>query len=602
MSHLSVRAKEALGVTVLTFLVVAATTLIHLSQLTGVLLQDVIKQAELIGQQIFDQSRRSLLQGRDGNPEDILRTDQNLQRFLEASVGYSPHLVYALISDTQGRTILHTEHEKYDLDAPPRPRLEDLLSFGPIQRFYVLWEGGTVYESTLPMILDGAPFGSVKLGIHTSLLRGQLSASLKDSLTFAAIALPVAWLITMGLATLTLKPIRALAGQMEQLRQGDFDVLTDLGRTDEFRELASQLRLLGEQLQSDKIKKPTEKSDLQSVVDHLADCVLLVNQDRRILFCNEAVEVILRRPVEEVEGRAVDEVMNPAHPLRQLIEEAFGQQAGARNTILTLPWNGISKDYQASIFSLKEEQKVMGAVALIKNLESSRTLTSLINYSARLAAFGQLTSGLAHEVKNPLNSMTIHLQLLKEQLGVAPEEVTHSLEVIASEIRRLDRVVQGFLKFMRPEELRLAPVDLNALLKSEVSLLETEWKRRGMRFIYRLAPDLPPITADEELLRQVFLNIVLNACQSMENGGPVTITTDRGDGQVIRVSIADQGCGIPPEDRDKIFKLYYTTKPGGSGVGLAMVYRTVLLHEGAIEVQSEQARGTTVVVRLPVKT
>jgi PAS domain S-box-containing protein len=601
MRRLSVRAKEAWGVAVLTFLVVAVTTLIHLSQLTGVLLQDVLKQAEFIGKQIFDQCRHSLLQGQGGNPQEILKSDQNLQRFLEASVGYSPHLLYALIADIEGKTILHTEIEKGDLEVTLRPRIEDLLSVGPIQRFYVLLKGGTIYESTLPMTLNDEPFGSVKLGIHTSLLRGQLSTSLNNSLTFAAIALPVAWLITLGLATLTLKPIHALARQMEQLRQGDFDVLTDLSRTDEFRELASQVQLLGQQLQSDRFKQPSEKSPLQSVVDHLGDGVLLLSQSRRILYGNKAIEDIMGRPLEQVEGCLLENVVEASHPLRAVIEEVFEQQVSVRNAVLLLPVDGTSKEFQVSVVCLREEQKVMGAVALFKNLESSKTLTSLISYSAKLTAVGQLTSGLAHEVKNPLNSMTIHLELLKEQLGVSSPEVTHSLDVIEGEIRRLDRVVQGFLKFMRPEELHLTPVEVNTLLKNEGTLLEAEWNRKGICFVYRLDPNLPSITADEELLRQVFLNIVLNACQAMAEGGTVTLATERGQGELITVSITDQGCGIAPEERDKIFKLYYTTKSGGSGLGLALVYRIVQLHNGTVEVISELGRGTSMIIRLPVK-
>jgi signal transduction histidine kinase len=279
----------------------------------------------------------------------------------------------------------------------------------------------------------------------------------------------------------------------------------------------------------------------------------------------------------------------------------FEQQVSVRNAVLSLPVDSTSKEFQISVFCLREERKVMGAVALFKNLESSKTLTSLISYSAKLAAFGQLTSGLAHEVKNPLNSMTIHLELLKEQLGLSSTEVTNSLDVIEGEIRRLDRVVQGFLKFMRPEELHLAPIDVNALLKNEGTLLEAEWNRKGIGFVYRLDPNLPSITADEELLRQVFLNIVLNACQAMPEGGTVTIGTERGEGEFIIVSITDQGCGIAPEERDKIFKLYYTTKPGGSGLGLALVYRIVQLHDGAIEVISDIGRGTSMIIRLPVK-
>ena len=228
-------------------------------------------------------------------------------------------------------------------------------------------------------------------------------------------------------------------------------------------------------------------------------------------------------------------------------------------------------------------------------------MQSLVSYSAKLAALGRLTSGVAHEVKNPLNAMMIHLELLREKLDTSPGEVQESLEVIGSEIRRLDRVVQGFLRFMRPQELAFKTLDLNVLLAGVVALLDAEWQSHGVHFAADLDPSLPAISADEELLRQAFLNILQNAGQAMPDGGTVTIRTEREGRELIRVSIADEGVGIAPDDVEKIFTLYYTTKANGSGIGLSLVYRIVQMHDGAVEVRSEAGRGTTMTVRLPLR-
>jgi len=240
-------------------------------------------------------------------------------------------------------------------------------------------------------------------------------------------------------------------------------------------------------------------------------------------------------------------------------------------------------------------------VVLLKDLESIKTVQSLVSYSAKLAALGRLTSGIAHEVKNPLNAMMIHLELLKDRLEGAPGEVQRSLEVMGGEIRRLDRVVQGFLRFMRPQDVAFKTLDLNALLASVAALVEAECAGRGIRFVSALDPALPAISADEELLRQAFLNILQNACQAMPDGGVVTVRTERLGKESIRVAVEDQGVGIPPEDLDKIFKLYYTTKPDGNGIGLSIVYRIVQLHDGLIEATSQAGQGTTMLVRLPVR-
>ncbi len=203
------RMREAFIVLFLTFLVVATATFIHVLQLTRVIVQEVSGQTELIAKQIYSQSRRSFARGRGGDPREILKSDQELRNLLDASVGYSPYLLYALISDRQGGTILHSEREKEGSGAPERPNLRQILSFDPVRRFHLLYKGGTIFETTLVLSLDGKPFGNIRLGIATSLLWRELRDSLKQSLTLAGVALPVAWLVAMGLANRLLAQLRA---------------------------------------------------------------------------------------------------------------------------------------------------------------------------------------------------------------------------------------------------------------------------------------------------------------------------------------------------------------------------------------------------------
>ncbi len=594
-----VKAKEAVAITFLTLLVVATTTVLHLVQLTRTVVQGADRQAGLIAKQIYAQSRRALPRARRGDFLDSLRRDPELRGLLEASVDYSPHLVYALIADASGRVILHSEQEKEGSVIPPRPGLPQLLSLDPVRRFRAFVAGGEIYESTLPMKLNGEPFGNIRLGISTSLLGRELTASVKQSALLAGVALPVAWLVAIGLASVILKPIRTISREMDRLRRGEFEVGGGLARQDELGELASQLQLLGRQLQSDRLKVLTEKAQLRHVVDHLEDAIIFLNQERRILFFNKAAEEIVKRPLEQVAGWPVEDLLEPLHPLRAWVDRAFDWKADVRNVIVALPSDGSSREFVISVFLVKDAEQSMGAMALLKDLDSLETLQSLISYSAKLAALGRLTSGVAHEVKNPLNAMMIHLELLKERLEPPSEEVEQSLEVIGNEIRRLDRAVQGFLKFVRPQELNLKTVDLNAMVKDVTALLEAEWEKESIRFAFQLDPGLPLVTADEELFHQALLNILLNACQAMPEGGTVTITTEQRP-EFVSLHVTDQGVGIPTEDMDKIFTLYYTTKPGGSGIGLSMVYRIVQMHDGMIDVESEVGRGTRVSVRLPV--
>jgi signal transduction histidine kinase len=591
--------KETLAISLLTVLVVATTTLVHFSQLTRITVQDALDQADLIAKQIFAQTGRALSRSRGRSPQETLRNDSELRSFLDASVGYSPHLLYALLADRSGRALLHSERGKEGTVIPEQQPLKALLSLDPFRRLNALYQTGKIYEVILPFSLDGRPFGSIRLGIATTLLRRELNASLTRALALAGVALPVAWVVAMGLTNLALKPIRQITQEMERFRRGEFEVGQDLGRGGEFKELASQLQLLGQQLHSDRLQMLSEKAQLQQVIDQLEDGLIFLSRDQRVLFFNKAAEFIVQKPVAEVLGWSLEDLLEPSHPLRTFLDRAGPQGARPRTVTITLSQDGKSREFLVSTFPIGDAEQTMGSMVLLKNLDSIKTVQSLVSYSAKLTALGRLTSGLAHEIKNPLNAMAIHLELMKEKLGPSLAGVQPNVTIIESEIRRLDRVVQGFVKFMRPQELALKPVDLNPLLKDVIALLEAEWGSKSIRFAFQASSSLPPVTADAELLHQAFLNILLNACQAMPSGGTITVTTDQDSGESARVTIADEGGGIPREDMDKIFRLYYTTKPGGSGIGLSLVYRIVQQHDGSIDVASEVGRGTTVTVRLP---
>jgi PAS domain S-box-containing protein len=599
---LGVRGREALVVSLLTLLVVFTATAIHLSQLSRVVVQEAVKQAELIAKQIYAQTGRALQRTPGADPLAALRDDPELRSFLDASVGYSPHLLYALVTDHTGTVLLHTERQKEGKPDPARPNLDGLLQVDTLSRFSALYAAGRTYETVLPMTLNDRLFGSIRLGVSTTLLRREVTGSLQQSLAVAAVALPLAWLAAMVLAQLTVRPIRAIVGQVDRIRRGELLEATPvpLGG-DEFQELSSQLTRLGRELQADRLSTLSEKAHLQGVVDQLEDGVIFLNPERHILFFNRAAEVVVGLPLERTVGLPIHEVLDPAHPLLPFVDQVLVGSAGIRNATVVLPHDGRDKEFLVSAFHMEDAHRVMGVAVLLKDLESVKTVQSLVSYSAKLAALGRLTSGVAHEVKNPLNAMMIHVELLKERLEDAGVDVRQSLEVNGSEIRRLDRVEQGYLKFMRPQELMLKPVDLNAMLQSVSALLEAESQSHGVRFVLDLDADLPAVSADEELLRQAFINVLQNAVQAMPTGGAVRLRT-RPDGlDWVRVTVTDQGVGIAPEDVDKIFKLYYTSKVGGSGIGLSVVYRIVQLHDGTIEAKSEPGRGTAMIVRLPLR-
>jgi signal transduction histidine kinase len=278
----------------------------------------------------------------------------------------------------------------------------------------------------------------------------------------------------------------------------------------------------------------------------------------------------------------------------------------------------------SGLMKLQRGEKV-GSIDLPPDEELEGVGESFRAISEKLAArsLGRLMAGVTHEVRNPLNAMTIHLELVREHLSklqhssrapvgtvlgletaddTAPEVdgAREHLDVIGSEIRRLDEVITGFVRFIRPEELQLHPVDVQALIVEVTALVEPDARRNGITCRTDAPDGLPELRADPALLRQALLNLALNGCQAMADGGRLTMGARVEKDRRLALTVEDSGTGISADNLDRIFDLYYTTKPEGSGVGLSIVYRIVQLHGGEIEVQSTEGRGTTFRILLPL--
>ena len=601
---LSLRTREILAVTVLTLCVILLTTVMHLYHTRRIVLTATRTQAEFVARQIYSQSAHALSRPSGStDPRTVLARDAELRALLDASVGYDPALLYALIADENGVAIVHTDRKQEGQRIPPQPRFRDA---SPARSGLTLAPEPQIYEVALPFDVAGNPFATIRLGIAVPLIRSQLNDVFWQALTLGAVALAGALLVALALSTVTLQPIRKLAEDMERLRRGEFDVGSSAGPKDEFGKLAYQLQLLGKQIQSDRTRLLTERTQIQTAVDHLEDGIMFFGADGRILFANRAGEAALGWPAPDVAGASLDDLGGADHPLRPMLRRALEEGAATRNVTVEVRTETGAAELLASVFPIAEEGMACeGAIVVTRDLKSvsvsARTFQSLIQYSAQLAALGQLTSEVTHDIKNPLHAMIVHIAFLKERLPNRPPDIARSLDIIEAEIKRADQVLNRFLEVVRPSELPLRPISLNVLLGEIASLLQTEWQPKGIAFAVTLDEGLPQVPGDEELLRRAFMNLIVNACQAMPEGGLVTITSATDEGGVIKATVTDTGTGIPPENLERIFKMYYTTKTDGTGIGLPLVRRVVELHHGSVEFLSTVGRGTTVIVRLPLE-
>jgi signal transduction histidine kinase len=348
-------------------------------------------------------------------------------------------------------------------------------------------------------------------------------------------------------------------------------------------------------------------------MENLEDAVALFSPEGELMFSNAAMRALL--PGLTPQAGSVKpslSLLADNDPVRQLVERALAGRKSAGPVAVPLG-TSTEADQEAPEHLLlchaidDAKGRFIGAMVVARNLVYLNQVHTTLNYSRKLAALGRLMAGVAHEVKNPLNAMTIHLELLKQKLGAMREpitvpagpsggsktlDLTKHVNVIGDEIKRLDQVVVGFLKFARPDELKLQPVQLSSLVSEVLSMTAPEAERRGIILKTECPPSVPEINGDPGMLQQALLNLTINACHAMPDGGTLKIICRAAPRHRVEISIEDTGVGIPPENLSRIFDLYFTTKEKGSGIGLSMVFRIVQLHDGEVEVQSTPGRGT----------
>jgi signal transduction histidine kinase len=661
--RLSIRFKQIVGVTAIVAVAVVGLSGLYATRLADVVVNESYSRGQMLAKQILHVAGGVVTAGID--PYAALRDEPNVRAILESSI-YDENVLTAAIVDVNGIVIAHNIRSQVGTTVKPRKDLGVLAEDTPLNKLWFLYlaDEQTIIEVQEQLKRGDEDFGSIRIGVSTTLMREKLDKLLRDAFLVAAIALGVAVFVAGILAQLLLRPIHVLRSGLTRLGKGEFGVTLDLPPGDEFGELGDFFNTVSQQLSADRSLLAGQKANLQSAVEHLEDAVALFNPSGELLFSNPAMQHTL---AGDTIGRALQALLPAGHPYRTLVEETLAtrrsrgpiQVQGHHTDQVPVPKGGSSVhaggggtavlgSTQAVGTKLEtrglDEELVMthaiagtsgelvGVLLVSRNLAQLSRVQSTLAYSRKLVALGRLTAGIAHEVKNPLNAMMIHLELLRTKirgtlaaamqqpepvaaaggmLGLGPGRASplpapvqgalEHVSIIESEIRRLDEVVQGFLKFTRPEDLRLQPVKLHALFEEIVPVIETEAAKHGVRVTIEAPPSVSAVNGDAAMLRQVFLNLAINACQAMakSNGGSLRVTATQASRGRVEIRVEDTGVGIAPEHLSRIFDLYFTTKERGTGIGLSMVYRIIQMHDGEIEVQSTPGRGTTFRVLLP---
>ena len=620
---MSIKARQVLGVTVLVGLVVAVLSAVHLATLARLSLQETDSRGELLANAIFQRAREVVPGTPD--PHGALRADPGLRSILESSIAYSKNVTYAAVVDPQGVAIVHSFPALQGRSLPEQDHLDELQQGNIVQMLRAVY-ADRIFEVRQRLLFGGQDFGSIRIGVSTLLVRNELQNALRQAAQTALGLMLLAMLVATLLSQWLLRPIHIIRAGLSRLGRGEANVRLDLPAGDEFKELGTSFEQVSAQLSAMRAKAPGH-SEVETVVERLEDAVAVFNASGEVLFSNPAMRGLL--PQLE-QSRAID-VLPREHAVRAMVEQTLSSKRAQGPSTLRMASGEIdTEDAQSERLVAAspiedKERGFTGVMLMIRNLGYLDQVRSTLQYSRKLASLGRLFAGVAHEVKNPLNAMTIHLELLRNKLssaagpsrgGLDPMSnpvsgpvaatgvVTTSpalkhVDIIATEIKRLDQVMGDFLKFARPGEVKLEPIDVASLLEDIARVIGPDAQRAGVTVRVDRAPDAPAINGDQGMLRQALMNLAINAYQAMPGGGTVAMSCRAISGGRVEIVVEDTGQGIRPEHLDRIFDLYFTTKEKGSGIGLSMVYRIVQLHDGDIEVQSTPGSGTRFRILLP---
>ncbi len=340
---------------------------------------------------------------------------------------------------------------------------------------------------------------------------------------------------------------------------------------------------------------------LEMVMESMSDGVVVTDRENRILLVNKSAERMLPFGSEDLAEKVLWETIQDReiaaffeHHLQGLdkvIDREFTLGEGAARTL------------SLNVMPLVREGAIQGNVIHIEDVTEKRAREARLRRAESLASLTTLTAGVAHEIKNPLASIAIHLELIRKAIegrrNVPSKKVAENLAVIKEEVERLNRIVVDFLFAVRPMNAELVPEDLNRLVRELMDFMRFELERAGITVELELLEACPLIGLDEKYMKQALLNIVKNAISAMPQGGTLRIATLRKASMLV-LTVSDTGVGIPEENLAKIFEPYFTTREFGSGLGLTLVYKIVKEHLGDIAVSSKVGQGTTFILSFPI--
>jgi len=364
------------------------------------------------------------------------------------------------------------------------------------------------------------------------------------------------------------------------------------------RALSKIERLTAPQCRELLVSASAEIFRLETVLDSLPSGILVCDEQHSLIIANKSSLRLL--PLSGAEGGPLWELVTDER-IAAFLQQTL--QSGDRvvEQEMDVEMLGVSRLLAISVHPLVDRRRITGSLVYVEDITEKRGREAHMRRAENLASLTTIAAAVAHEIKNPLGAISIHLQLMQKKLAKEenPDPIINKyFGILNEEVDRLNHIVVDFLFAVRPMLLELREKNINPLIEELAELVRAELDEANIRLLLELDEKLPPALIDERYMKQVLLNLIKNAQAAMPNGGLLTIATQTSDNE-IRISICDTGAGISAENLKKIFDPYFTTKDNGTGLGLTLVFKIIREHQGEISVESREGEGANFEIILP---
>lgn len=615
----SLQAKFLLGTVLVLLLVMAAVITVVERRQRVAIIEEVQRRGEVVARNLAAISTGPLLL------YNFTALEQNVAR-----VATEADVVYAIVLDAEGKVAAHSRNPaRVGLSLQGRvdeqaAKADTLL----VQETVGADTGESIYDVAVPVLVERQKWGTVRVGLSKRRMEAEIRQTRWELGALTALTLLLGGLAAALVARRISRPVRQLAEVAAAISRGELPQRIEPSGADEIGHLAVAFNHMTVQLFEQRSALEAAHAELRSRFEELADLksytdsilgsvtsgIVTLDLDGRVVTLNPAGEFLTGLFAPEVAGRYCTEVFAHAPEVVEVLMDTLASRAGMASVSLALRRrNGTALSVEMSTAPLKGvEGKDLGVVGVFRDVTPVRELEAQLRRSDQLAALGTLAAGLAHEIKNPLTSVRTFSRLVPRKFQDERFRQTFQT-VVPRELERINGIVEHLLQLARPTRLDFKPVRLPGLLERVLELYanQIEMKQVTVERVY--ARDLPAIQADPEHLYRALGNLVVNALDAMGTGGRLTLRAGwseagesslaprrRGFERRVKVEIQDTGTGIPSSEADKVFIPFFTTKAGGTGLGLALAHKIIEDHGGSISFQSTPGVGTTFRVLLPL--